>query len=382
MATLEVHDSKGRVRFVEIARDHPILFGTSSACDVVLEGEFIRPVHGRIRWKSNKFKIEASPDAEFVVINGHKMTAGSLHQGDEITVGDCRMFLIRTDDGPAEPERSKAAAGDDRTRVAAPPVVAARDSSRRGRRSAERDEPPLIERSDWLDAIRTKPGKEPGIAPVEAPLRRSSSRGRMEEHELNLENREPKPKAGGGKGIARLAGSVGVGRAWPGEDSDLSAGDRARCLTCDPGRNGVLAQVDHLLDHRDAAHSTVPSRISTTATTAPPCAISTVFCWPIPKTDAPARRTCCGRSRTFGSTSRSKAAPGRRRSRPPMRWSTRSANCRNFATSRCNLAELIIKIGEGLADRARRAPTPRPLPKPSRRSACTLESPASRRLPF
>ena len=55
-------------------------------------------MHGRIRWKSKKFKIEASPDAEYVVINGHKMTTGSIHQGDEITVGDCRMFLIRADE--------------------------------------------------------------------------------------------------------------------------------------------------------------------------------------------------------------------------------------------------------------------------------------------
>ena len=56
MATLEVHDSQGRVQFVELSRDHPVLFGTSSACDVLLEGEFIRPVHGRIRWKSRKIQ--------------------------------------------------------------------------------------------------------------------------------------------------------------------------------------------------------------------------------------------------------------------------------------------------------------------------------------
>ena len=65
------------------------------ACDVILEGEGIRPVHGRIRWKSKRYKVEASPDAEFVLINGHKMTTGSIRQGDEIAVGECRMFLLR-----------------------------------------------------------------------------------------------------------------------------------------------------------------------------------------------------------------------------------------------------------------------------------------------
>ena len=104
MATLEVHDGQGRVQFVELTRDHPVLFGTSSACDVLLEGEGIRPVHGRIRWKSERFKVEASPDAEYVLINGHKMTTGSIHQGDEIAVGDCRMFLIRAEEDLDEPE--------------------------------------------------------------------------------------------------------------------------------------------------------------------------------------------------------------------------------------------------------------------------------------
>ncbi len=215
MATLEVHDGQGRVRFIELTRDHPVLFGTSSACDVLLQGELIRPVHGRIRFKSNKFKIEASPDAEYVLINGHKMTTGSLHQGDEITVGDCRMFLIRVEEELGEPNKSKSPAGDDRTRVAAPPVVSARESSRRGRRPSDRDEPPMIERGDWLDALRTTPGKEPGVAPVEAPLRRSFSRGRQDERAVEDFEADPKTKAAGSKGFARLRalwGSVAPGR--------------------------------------------------------------------------------------------------------------------------------------------------------------------------
>ena len=71
MATLEVHDGQGRVQFVELERDHLILFGTSPHCEISLEGPGIKPVHGRIRWKRGRFKVEASPDAEFVLINGH-----------------------------------------------------------------------------------------------------------------------------------------------------------------------------------------------------------------------------------------------------------------------------------------------------------------------
>ena len=72
MATLEVHDGQGRVQFVELGRDHPVLFGTSAACDVLLDGEGIRPVHGRIRWKKRRFRVEASPDAEYVLDQRHQ----------------------------------------------------------------------------------------------------------------------------------------------------------------------------------------------------------------------------------------------------------------------------------------------------------------------
>ncbi len=212
MATLEVHDMAGGVRFVELTRDHPVLFGTSSACDVLLQGNGIRPVHGRIRWKSKRFKIEASPDAEFVVINGHKMTTSSLEQGDEIVVGDCRMFLIRTEEDLAPAKRSKAGADEERTRHAAAPVVPVREHAKHKTRSRDPG-PPLLERTDWLDSLRsTRP--EPGVASVDAPLQRSFSRGRQDERELE----SPKPKlatSAGPKRMARLLalwGSVAPGR--------------------------------------------------------------------------------------------------------------------------------------------------------------------------
>ena len=119
MATLEVHDGEGRVQFVELARDHPVLFGTSVACDIVLSGEGISPVQGRIRWKKGRYRVEASPDAEYVVINGHKMTSSSLHQGDEMTVGRCRLFMLRLDETlEARPAGRPATRSDEeRTRV-------------------------------------------------------------------------------------------------------------------------------------------------------------------------------------------------------------------------------------------------------------------------
>ena len=68
---------------------------------------------------------------------------------------------------------------------------------------------------------------------------------------------------------------------------------------------------------------------------------------------APARPRCCGRSPTCGSTSRPKGAPGRRRSRRANEMVEQVGQLPEFRDEQVNLAELIIKIGEGLADRAR-----------------------------
>ena len=134
MATLEVHDGQGRVQFIELERDHPILFGTSPHCEIVLEGPGINPVHGRIRWKRGKFKVEASPDAEYVLINGHKMSTGSITAGDEVTVGPCRIFLLRVDEGPVSVGRAArgAAVEESRTMVVPPPVPATRQAGGSG----------------------------------------------------------------------------------------------------------------------------------------------------------------------------------------------------------------------------------------------------------
>ena len=65
-------------------------------------------------FKKGRFKVDASPDAEYVRINGHKMASASFRQGDEVEVGACRIFMINE----ADPIPSLAAAPprDDATR--------------------------------------------------------------------------------------------------------------------------------------------------------------------------------------------------------------------------------------------------------------------------
>ena len=107
MATLEVHDAHGRVRFIDVDLDHPILFGTSPTCDVALEGEGVLPVHGRIRWGARRLKVDASPDAEYLVVNGRRIVTSGLRQGDELTVGPCRIFVLRLGEGETSPPRAR-----------------------------------------------------------------------------------------------------------------------------------------------------------------------------------------------------------------------------------------------------------------------------------
>jgi outer membrane protein assembly factor BamB len=183
MATLEIHDGAGRVQFFELSRDHPVLFGTSAACDVLLEGPGILPVHGRIRWKKGRFKVEASPDAEFVLINGHKMTTASLHQGDEMSVGPCRLFLLRVDQDGDLAASAHAVPDDGRTKVLAAPVVpaahtGARGGSRPSARAASAREPMLENEDEWADALSMSPRRQKEDV-ASAPLARSWSLGRQ-----------------------------------------------------------------------------------------------------------------------------------------------------------------------------------------------------------
>ena len=122
MATLEIHDGEGRVQFIELEPNQMVLFGTSASCEIILEGPEIKPVHGRLRLKAGRVKVESSPDAEFVVLNGRRMVSGSLGQGDEMTVGPCRIFVLRIDT-PGLVSPSEGRSQDGKTRVMAPPVI-------------------------------------------------------------------------------------------------------------------------------------------------------------------------------------------------------------------------------------------------------------------
>ena len=244
MATLEVHDAAGRVQFIELVRDHPVLFGTSAACDVILEGDGIRPVHGRIRWKKSRYRVEASPDAEFVQLNGTKMAAGSLHEGDEIEVGTCRIFLLRNDD-TIDVRQSTGAFDYEQTRVLAAPVVpvAPKNDTGGGPR-------PVLPRLKAPEA----PAVAKDIGPGNLKGRTRKGAGAAESNDFVGPDVAVGGTAKGLSGLDRVAHagnrrSPGTGT---GTDPVVATRDRAGRRARTSGRNGVLVEGDHRLDRCDA----------------------------------------------------------------------------------------------------------------------------------
>jgi len=106
MATLEIHDGRNQVRRVRITRDNPAMFGSDPMCDIVLDGPGVQPFHGRIRWKTHRYKADASPEVPWIEVNGVQVKSKSLYQGDEIRVGACRIFLISLEEGPDHGEKT------------------------------------------------------------------------------------------------------------------------------------------------------------------------------------------------------------------------------------------------------------------------------------
>ena len=125
MGILEVHDGRNRVERVKLTRENPVLFGTNPMCDIVLAGPGIAPFHGRIRWADRRFKVDAGAEVAALEINGKPLRSSTLYQGDEIAVGDCRIFVISVEDpaGAGSPNASPPA--DDRTRILDTPAAIA-----------------------------------------------------------------------------------------------------------------------------------------------------------------------------------------------------------------------------------------------------------------
>ncbi len=107
MAIIEIRDAKGKTERLTITREKPFLFGTNSHCEIVLPGPGVFPIHGRIRWKNEHFKVQASPEAGQIEVNGKLAEAKTFKTGDELRVGSTRIVLIDDSEDDAEISRKE-----------------------------------------------------------------------------------------------------------------------------------------------------------------------------------------------------------------------------------------------------------------------------------
>lgn len=100
MATLEIHDGKGRVEYMTITREVTTVIGSDPKCELVVADPTALPRHGRLSWKRGRFKLEATPESRSLLVNGKKLVASSFRRGDELQIGAYRIFML--DDGTAD----------------------------------------------------------------------------------------------------------------------------------------------------------------------------------------------------------------------------------------------------------------------------------------
>ena len=102
MATLEVHDGKGKVEYVSIPREGTALIGSDPKCDVVLSGPGVLPIHARLRWKRGRWKVEATPRS--LLRGGQRQEARRLEAvagGTRSSSRGTRIFLLNEGEGSA-----------------------------------------------------------------------------------------------------------------------------------------------------------------------------------------------------------------------------------------------------------------------------------------
>ena len=364
MATLEVHDGDGRVQFIEL---------DARSSDPVRHELRLRHGPGGSRHPAGprpdpleveRFKVEASPDAEYVLVNGHKMTTSSLDQGDEIAVGDVPDVPApgrrrRRDVG----SRSKAAAEGRANPVMPPPRSCRRPTSfaRHAAAISRAQAEPLAGERRLARFART-----PQTPERRQPSRRRSTArtvGRAEaaqERRPALHRAPTKAERGGAvRGIERLL--AGGGRSAPGRER----------IATSPLVIGLLVAASILVGMGFWLKSIIAATIATRTFDRGVqdfddgdyrTAIRDFDSVPVVQSRRSSRRArprSCGRWPTCGNMCRPTGRRGRRRSKRPARCWSRSASSPSSATERTDLAELVIRIGEGLADARGTAPTPR-----------------------
>lgn len=184
MATLEVHNSRGRVEFVSIAPTVTALVGSDPKCDVVFDDPQVLPIHGRLSFKRGALRLQTTPQAQPFEVNGKKMLSAKLKLGDEVRIGGCRFFVMTSGEASSETEK---------TRYQAPPEAVSTAAA--AARPSKPQPPPRRAEPSWLhDLEMAPPSFAAEIGEVEAPATTAKrTRGRSSPDPRSSEPASPGP---------------------------------------------------------------------------------------------------------------------------------------------------------------------------------------------
>jgi outer membrane protein assembly factor BamB len=186
MATLEIHDGKGRVEYLTISPSQQVLIGSDPKCDIVIQDVEAKPFHGRLRWKTDRYKVEATPEASTLEVDGKRVVSSSFRQGSELRIGKARIFLITPDDGPAQFEKTRVQA-----RPGAP--VAGGWAGQMGTMAGEVEPPSLETALDDVEEILEQPpaSRGRGSSGARRATRKATSREEISTPAALEESRSP-----------------------------------------------------------------------------------------------------------------------------------------------------------------------------------------------
>lgn len=182
MATLEVHDGQGRVEYVAVTPDKPVWIGSDpSKCGIVLRGPGVLPVHARLRWKETRYRIEATPEAKGVLVNGRGMLASSVREGDEVKIGPCLLYISGVESPPAgsvDPgaRAQKAPPAQARAAAVPPRLKSGQAAPSTDWRKLDEPPPPTIQKTIVAQVV-----SPPGAAPAKTKKNRPIAPGQPAE---------------------------------------------------------------------------------------------------------------------------------------------------------------------------------------------------------
>ena len=369
-------------------RKQPVLFGSSPNCDIVLSGPDVLPFHGRVRWKLNRYKVDASPEARYLIVNGKKMAAAASAKVTRSRSARAGFFMLQADEDDEPPP------ADDKTRIQAPPLSTGPPPGRQGAdapRSPGRQgaDAPRSPGRQGADAPRSPiaPRPMPAPRPSSEPLPRMRSHGRSSARLTGLgESESAVMEARQGRGGGRYRQRRGEALA---DRDGARPGAGARGIVTSPLVIGLAIALLALVFLSVMLHRIIAPRSPTgclierwkgwtTATIGTPSAGSTSS-W------RGARRTSTSKARLF-----------------------RRANVRQFATATGSSWSHALEAERAMVEKVGKEPayrdsSPRPgrpggqdrrgagrsrpgvgrrqrrWPRPSRRRRCTTGSPGPRR---